>query len=241
MDIHDRLNQLTAMVRGAKAMPMSASCLVNRAELLEQLQWLREELPANLDHADALLSEREAVLTAAREEAGRILEGAQSERAQLIEQTDVLVSARARAAAVTTQARGESVRLLGDADDYVDHKLSEFEVFLGQVASQVNNGRLRLTVRRAADLARFQEEPDAVPSADDALGGTPAESGRPGGHDGSGLPDVDPGFGLPDTSLGSGLPDTSPGSGLPGAAGSVDPHGSEAADHPRAAPAEVSL
>ena len=224
MDIHDRLNQLTAMVRGAKAMPMSASCLVNRAELLEQLQWLREELPANLDHADALLSEREAVLTAAREEAGRILEGAQSERAQLIEQTDVLVSARARAAAVTTQARGESVRLLGDADDYVDRKLSEFEVFLGQVASQVNNGRLRLTVRRAADLARFQEEPDAVPAADDGPRGTSAESERPGGHDGSGLPDTSPGSGLPDA------PD-----------GSVDPHGSEAADHPGPVPAEVLL
>ena len=224
MDIHDRLNQLTAMVRGAKAMPMSASCLVNRAELLEQLQWLREELPANLDHADALLSEREAVLTAAREEAGRILEGAQSERAQLIEQTDVLVSARARAAEVTTQARGESVRLLGDADDYVDRKLSEFEVFLGQVASQVNNGRLRLTVRRAADLARFQEEPDAVPAADDGPGGTSAEPGRPGGHAGSGLPDTSPGSGLPDTP-----------------AGSVDPPGSEAADHPGPVPAEVSL
>jgi cell division septum initiation protein DivIVA len=155
MDVHDRLDQLTETIRSAKAMPMSASCLVNRAEMLDVIGHLREELPANLDHADALLSEREAVLAAGRQEAELILEGARSEREQLIEQTDVLVTARARAAEVTLEAQAGSTRLLADADDYVDRKLAEFEVFLGQLASQVNNGRLRLTARREVDLAHF--------------------------------------------------------------------------------------
>jgi cell division septum initiation protein DivIVA len=218
VDVHDRLNQLTAMVHSAKAMPMSASCLVNRVELLEQLQRLREELPANLDHAEALLSEREAVLTAAREEAERILEGARTEREQLIQQTDVLVTARARAAAVTTQARGESTQLLGDADDYVDRKLSEFEVLLGQLASQVNNGRLRLTVRREADLARFQgdpqAEPDAVAGEDEPLLDSPAVSAPRGASAESGLAQAP--------------------------AESADPSGSEVADRRSPATAEVS-
>jgi cell division septum initiation protein DivIVA len=157
MDVHDRLNELTALVRSAKAMPMSASCLVNRADLLDILEKLRKQLPANLHHADALLSDREAVLAAGREEAARVLEGARGEREQLIEQTDVLVAARARAATVTMDARAESTRLLADADDYVDRKLAEFEVSLAQLVSQVNNGRLRLTTRREAGLARFEE------------------------------------------------------------------------------------
>src|SRR5665647_1739103 len=131
MDVHDRLNQLTVTVRSAKTMPMSASCLVNRAEMLDILERLHDDLPADLDQADALLSERVAVLGAGREQVERILEDARREREQLIEQTD--------------------------ADDYVDRKLAEFEVLLGQLASQVNNGRLRLTARREADLARFQE------------------------------------------------------------------------------------
>ena len=172
MDVHDRLDQLTEMTRNAKAMPMSASCLVNRAEMLDILGRLRDELPANLDHADALLSDREAVIAAGREEAEHILEAARGEREQLIEQIDVLVAARARATTVTTQARAESTRLLADADDYVDRKLAEFEVFLGQLASQVNNGRLRLTARREVDLAHFR-------------GATPeASQGPAGGDDG---------------------------------------------------------
>jgi len=156
MELYDRLNQLTATVRSAKTMPMSASCLVNRAEMLEILERLRDELPTTLDHADALLSDREAVIAAAREQAERILEGARVEREQLIGQADVLVAARVRAATLTAEAVAESSRLLADADDYVDRKLADFEALLGQVAAQVNNGRLRLTARRGDDPAALQ-------------------------------------------------------------------------------------
>jgi hypothetical protein len=155
MDVHDELNHLEATIRGAKAMPMSASCLVNRAEMLEMVDRLRGALPANLDHAKTVLSERDAVLAAGREQADRILQAARAERELLIDQNDVLVVARERAATLATEARGEAVRLLADADGYVDRKLAEFEVLLGQLGSQVNNGRLRLTTRRASDLAHF--------------------------------------------------------------------------------------
>jgi hypothetical protein len=177
VNVHDRLDELTETVSGAKAMPLSATCLVNRAEMLELLERLREELPADLDHADALLSEREAVLAAGRQEADAILEGARREREKLIEQADVLAAARTRAVKLTTDARAESTRLLADADDYVDRKLSEFEVFLSQIASQVNNGRLRLTFRREADLARFQGQGEDPTGGPDGFPGCSAESG----------------------------------------------------------------
>jgi len=156
VDVHDQLNQIAATVRGARAMPMSASCLVNRAEILDALERVRDVLPVDLDQADALLSDRDAVVAAGHEEAERLLEAARAEREQLIEQTDVLVAARERAAAVAAQARAEATRLLADADDYVDRKLGEFEVVLGQLGSQVNNGRERLAARRATDLARVE-------------------------------------------------------------------------------------
>src|ERR1035437_9748362 len=111
MDVQDRLNELTAMVRTAKAMPMSSSCLVNRAEMLQILERMRRALPANLHDAQAYLTAREAVLAPAREQAEAILQGARREREQLIEQTDVLVAARVRAATVTTEARGESTQI----------------------------------------------------------------------------------------------------------------------------------
>ena len=80
MDVHDRLDELTAMVRSAKAMPMSGSCLLNRAEMLDILERLRQELPANLHRAQVLLSDREAVVAAGRQEAEAIREAARGER-----------------------------------------------------------------------------------------------------------------------------------------------------------------
>jgi cell division septum initiation protein DivIVA len=181
MDVHDQLARITATVRDAKAMPMSASCLVNRAELLEDLESLRACLPADLEHADALLSDRDAIVASGQAEADRLLEAARAEREQLLEQTDVLVSARERAAEVIAQARAEATRLLSDADDYVDRKLGEFEVVLGQLAAQVGNGRERLAARREADLARIASEGEDADRA--VLSGRPSHpdeaAGRP--------------------------------------------------------------
>ena len=167
MDIHDQLGQLEALVRGAKAMPMSASCLVNRTETLEAIERLRDVLPTDLDHADAVLADRDAVMAAGHEQAERLLAGARAEREELIEQSDVLLAARERAAMVTTEAEAEATRLLADADDYVDRKLAEFEVVLSQLGAQVSNGRERLLARREADLARVQVA-EASPTSGDA-------------------------------------------------------------------------
>lgn len=163
MDVHDQLTHLEATVHGAKAMPMSSSCLVNRAEMLEVIARLRAAIPATLDHADAVLAERDAILAAGREQADRIVEGGRGEREQLISQSDVLVAATVRAEAVTAQARAEAARLLTEADGYIDRKLAEFEVILGHLESQVNNGRLRLTYRREADLSHFQRSSPEKP------------------------------------------------------------------------------
>jgi len=170
VDVHDLLNEITATVRAAKAMPMSASCLVNRAEMLEALGRLRDALPVSLDHANALLSDRDAVLSSGREEAQRMLDAARAEREEMLEQTDVVAAARERAGEVAKQARAEATRLLADADDYVDRKLGEFEVVLGQLGSQVNNGRERLAARRSTDLG----DPDPMSEADAPFGRTPS-------------------------------------------------------------------
>jgi len=190
MDTGDRLNQLIATVRDAKAVPMSSSCLLNRAEVLRHLGQLRDALPVVADPAHAV-SDRETVLADTREEAGRILDKARHERDDLIEQTDLLVAARARAAAVALESQAESVRLMADADDYVDRKLAEFDVLLTQLASQVNNGRLRLNARRGDDLGGHEGTGQAAPyTTAPARDGRLQRADRPGGAD-----VLDPAFG----------------------------------------------
>lgn len=167
MDVHDKLDQITALIEDARAMPMSASALVNRAELLGLLDELRDLLPVQLHDADLLLSDREAVVEQGRHRAEQLLTAAAAEHDRLVEQTQVMAAAHERAAAVQLAAQTESQRLLSQADDYVDRKLGEFEIALDKLTQQVQRGRQQLAERQAPDVGR----PGATGPADDQAGG----------------------------------------------------------------------
>ena len=57
MDVHDKLDELISTVENARAMPMSASCIVNRGEVLGLLEEVRGLLPEEFRHAQMLLAE----------------------------------------------------------------------------------------------------------------------------------------------------------------------------------------
>src|SRR5262249_48752389 len=59
VDVHEKLDEITSLVEQARAMPMSASCIVNRPELLTLLEELRALLPQEIDLAEQLLAGRE--------------------------------------------------------------------------------------------------------------------------------------------------------------------------------------
>ncbi len=98
MDVQEKLAQIIRLVEDARAMPMSASCLVNREEMLGQLDELRALLPEQLQQADVLLSDRDAVVEGGRDAAKRLLDQARAEHDRLVEEQAVVVGARERAA-----------------------------------------------------------------------------------------------------------------------------------------------
>jgi hypothetical protein len=80
VDVHDKLDEITGLVENARSMPMSASCIVNRSELLGLLEELRELIPEEFRHAQLLLTDRDVVVDEGRREAARIVAEAEAER-----------------------------------------------------------------------------------------------------------------------------------------------------------------
>ncbi|GAA4978039.1 cell division initiation protein [Streptomyces hyderabadensis] len=144
MDVQNKLDEITAMVSGARAMPMSASCVVNRAELLAMLEELRAELPGSLAQAQELIGDREQMVAQARQEADRIIESAHAERGSLIADTEVARRSQAEADRILAEARQEAEEVRAEADDYVDSKLANFEVVLTKTLGSVGRGREKL-------------------------------------------------------------------------------------------------
>ncbi|OSP41062.1 MULTISPECIES: ATP synthase F0 subunit B [unclassified Streptomyces] len=144
MDVQKKLDEIVAAVSSARSMPMSASCVVNRAELLSMLEEVRAALPDSLAQAEELIGGREQMVEQARREAERIIEGAHAQRGSLISDTEIARRSQSEADRILEEARKEAEEVRAEADDYVDSKLANFEVVLTKTLGSVGRGREKL-------------------------------------------------------------------------------------------------
>jgi cell division septum initiation protein DivIVA len=160
VDVHDKLDELIALVENARSMPMSASCIVNRGDVLARLDELRQLLPEEFRHAQLLLTDRDAVVEEGRREAAVLVEAAQAEAARLVSESAVWEQARTQAQEIVDAARSETESMRHEVDDYVDTKLANFEVVLTKTLGAVRRGREKLHGRHELDeLGALGSEP----------------------------------------------------------------------------------
>jgi cell division septum initiation protein DivIVA len=162
MDIHAKLDELTSLIETARAMPMSASCIVNRTEILERLDELRKMLPGELTTAQQILDDRGAVIAEGRVEAERILEEARAERTRMVAKTEIMREATREADALVAAARSDAERMRVEIDDYVDGKLANFEVVLHKTLQAVEKGRAKISGRHEFEVLQDVDVEDSV-------------------------------------------------------------------------------
>lgn len=133
------------IVETARTLPMSASAVVHRDEVLGRLQQLRELVPAAVDDAQRLLGDRDEVVEEGRREVERLRAEALAERTRLVERESVLREARAEAERLLASAREQADAMRDEVEDYVDGKLANFEVVLAKTLAAVERGRARLS------------------------------------------------------------------------------------------------
>jgi vacuolar-type H+-ATPase subunit H len=144
VDVQQKLDEIATTVENARSMPMSASIVVNKAELIALLAELRDALPTELAQAQQTVQQGDQVVEGARREAERIVQEAQGERARLISGTEIGMHAQAEADRLLAGARAESEEERREADDYVDSKLANFEVVLTKTLGAIGRGRAKL-------------------------------------------------------------------------------------------------
>lgn len=143
----EKLDELAALIENARAMPMSASCILNRAEVLEAIEELRSTLPDELKMAKSVLRDRSSVVEDGRAEADAIIAEAEAERAKLVSRTEVVKEATREAERLIAVAQSETDRMRSEVDDYVDAKLANFEIILHKTLNAVEHGRDKINGR----------------------------------------------------------------------------------------------
>jgi cell division septum initiation protein DivIVA len=151
-EVHAKLTETTELVESARAMPMSASCVVNRGDLLAMLADLEALLPDTISRAQEVLGDKQAVVDEGRREAEQIIASAKLERRRLIEATDVFAEASAEADRLIEEARSTAESMRAEVEDYVDAKLANFEIVLSKTLSAVERGRQKLSGRHELEV-----------------------------------------------------------------------------------------
>ena len=138
------LRQAREVVASARPMPLSASSMINKEDLLEMLDEAIARLPDDLRAARWLLKEREEFLAKVRREGDEILEMARSQAERLVQRTEVVRTAEQRARQLVEMAREETRRMRRETEDYCDQKLATFEASLTDARDTIATGRQKL-------------------------------------------------------------------------------------------------
>lgn len=143
-DIEDDLREAIALVQGAKSMPMSASALIPREDLLAILDDALRNVPEEIREARRALREREELMYEEQRKAANLMEQVKVEAARMVEKTEIVRQSRLRAEQIITEAQSEGRKIINQSEDFIDQKLAGFEIVLERLLRTTQSGRERL-------------------------------------------------------------------------------------------------
>lgn len=144
MDSLEKLESAIAMVTEARSVPLSASCVVHRNEMLTVLDEIKAALPKDFSDAQNLLAHREEIIEEGRQSAEKLIAHAREEVARMVEQTSIVAAAREESARLVDEAHAQVEKERADVDAYIDSRLATLEVILNKTLEAVERGRERL-------------------------------------------------------------------------------------------------
>jgi regulator of protease activity HflC (stomatin/prohibitin superfamily) len=151
----EKLVYLRELILNARAMPMSASCVINRSEVLAAIDDVIENLPDEIAYAQRVIDTSASKVAEGEAEAGRILAEAREHAASLAQHSEVVRVAEQVAVQVRSEADQEAAALRREIDEFIDARMASFESVLHKTASQVRTARARLAERSGLDTGEL--------------------------------------------------------------------------------------
>jgi len=117
---------------------------MHRGEMLELLDQVRTAFPSDLERAQEILRQHEAIIEEARASADSLIALAREEVASMVAQTEIVAAARKESQRILDEVDAEARAQREDIDAYIDSRLATLEVILNKTLDVVNRGREKL-------------------------------------------------------------------------------------------------
>ncbi len=144
MDSIEKLTSAITLVEEARGVPLSASCVIHRGEMLELLDEARAALPMDFESAQRVILMRDAIIEEGRLSAEAMISMAREDVARMVEQTSIVQNARDEARKILDDAQEQGIHEKAEVEEYIDGRLATLEVILNKTQDAVSRGRERL-------------------------------------------------------------------------------------------------
>lgn len=164
--VFEALRELAGLVESARAVPLSASCMVPRDHVLDLIEDIRDALPSELDDAQAVISAQDDLLARARERVERATERAESARERALAQAraevkGMLAAAQQEAKQIVAAARAEHERLVSETEVH-RAAAEEAERLLAEAHEEASRAVAEATAQAQELIAQAREETERL-------------------------------------------------------------------------------
>ena len=140
----DIIGALYDMVQDARSMPLASDkCILERDRVLDMLDEIIAQLPAELKQARTIVESRNEIVGQARREAEGVLRDAQEKAKQMVTKEAVYVEAKKRSDELVFQTQERMNQLRKAANEYMDESLRQTEEVVSNALNEIRDTRMK--------------------------------------------------------------------------------------------------
>jgi cell division septum initiation protein DivIVA len=140
MDILHLVDRLEELFNESRPIWLTHSVIVDEDRMLDLIDQMRVAIPEEIKKAQQVVSQRDRILAQAKEEANRTISLAREKAEKKLEDNEIIQSAKIRAEQILDQAHQDASATQREADKYILESLTNLEITMDRLLSQVRNG-----------------------------------------------------------------------------------------------------
>ena len=172
-DVNRLIDMIYERIEDAKSPALKPNMsMVDRDEVLDLLDELRNQLPVELKRAQELLAAREKFVDEAKRDVERMMRQAELDAKTKVSDSEVLYAAKEKARQMVARAEDRCRQLYQVTNEYAEDALARTEEAVQLGLDEVKQQRVRF---RSASAAKMQEQRDKLDGKNQPQETEPAE------------------------------------------------------------------
>lgn len=140
MDILHLVDRLEELFNESRPIWLTHSVIVDEDRMLDIIDQMRVAIPEEIKQAQQIITQRDRIMAQAKEEANRTIALAREKAEKQLEGDEMVQSAKLRVEEIISQAHKEAAITQREADKYILETLTNLEIHMDRLISQVRNG-----------------------------------------------------------------------------------------------------